>query len=134
MKIELSSKQFRRLLDLVYIGNWVLNSARGNDRIPDFDNVESYIFSQCPKFDMSSLCELSDGEVIPSRAFSEGGIHEAIMDYEDSVFFDILADELSGRDCDTGTIAYDELPLRRECYLNEFLENGITNVSVDIPL
>ena len=27
MQIELSNKEFRRLLDLVYIGNWVLNST-----------------------------------------------------------------------------------------------------------
>ena len=29
MNLELNNKQFRRLLDLVYIGNWVLNSIRG---------------------------------------------------------------------------------------------------------
>lgn len=29
MEIKLTEKQFRRLLDLVYIGNWVLNSTRG---------------------------------------------------------------------------------------------------------
>ena len=28
MNIELTAKEFRRLLDLVYIGNWVLNSTR----------------------------------------------------------------------------------------------------------
>ena len=28
MNLELSRKQFRRLLDLVYIGNWILNSTR----------------------------------------------------------------------------------------------------------
>ena len=33
MEIKLTEKQFRRLLDLVYIGNWVLNSTRGDDRI-----------------------------------------------------------------------------------------------------
>ena len=33
MNIELTAKEFRRLLDLVYIGNWVLNSTRGDDRI-----------------------------------------------------------------------------------------------------
>ena len=27
MNLELSKKQFRRLLDLVYIGNWILNST-----------------------------------------------------------------------------------------------------------
>ena len=29
MELNLTEKQFRRLLDLVYIGNWVLNSTRG---------------------------------------------------------------------------------------------------------
>ena len=32
MNIELTDKEFRRLLDLVYIGNWILNSTRGDDR------------------------------------------------------------------------------------------------------
>ena len=32
MNLELSKKQFRRLLDLVYIGNWILNSTRGDQR------------------------------------------------------------------------------------------------------
>ena len=32
MQIELSKKEFRRLLDMVYIGNWILNSTRGNER------------------------------------------------------------------------------------------------------
>ena len=29
MELHMTEKQFRRLLDLVYIGNWVLNSTRG---------------------------------------------------------------------------------------------------------
>ena len=37
MQIELSKKEFRRLLDLVYMGNWVLNSTRGDDRFQDYD-------------------------------------------------------------------------------------------------
>ncbi len=134
MQIELSTKQFRRLLDMVYIGNWVLNSARGNDRIPDFDEVESFLFSQCPKYGMDTLCETVDGEIIPSRAFSEGGIHEAIMDYEDSVFFEILAEELAHRDMTEEDISADELVLRRESYIREFENNGIINVSVDTDL
>ena len=35
MKLELTDQEFRYLLDLVYIGNWVLNSTRGDDRIED---------------------------------------------------------------------------------------------------
>ena len=29
MELRLTEKQYRRLLDLVYIGNWVLNSTGG---------------------------------------------------------------------------------------------------------
>ena len=29
MTIELTDLEYRRLLDMVYVGNWVLNSARG---------------------------------------------------------------------------------------------------------
>ena len=45
MEIKMTEKQFRRLLDLVYIGNWVLNSARGDDRIRQYDEVESLVFA-----------------------------------------------------------------------------------------
>ena len=37
MKLELTTKQFRRLLDMAYIGNWILNSTRGDDRFKDYD-------------------------------------------------------------------------------------------------
>ena len=43
MKIDLTEKQFRRLLDLVYVGNWVMNSTRGDDRIQEYDDVESAV-------------------------------------------------------------------------------------------
>ena len=40
MQIELTDKEFRRLLDMVYIGNWILNSCRENDRFQDYDDLE----------------------------------------------------------------------------------------------
>lgn len=46
MQLELSKKEFRRLLDMVYIGNWILNSTRGEDRFQDYDKVESLLFEK----------------------------------------------------------------------------------------
>ena len=46
MNLELSKKQFRRLLDLVYIGNWILNSTRGDQRFADYDQEESRLFGR----------------------------------------------------------------------------------------
>ena len=73
MELHLTGKQFRRLLDLVYIGNWVLNSTRGEDRIRDYDQVESLVFSHCLDHGMTPLVELYNGDVIPSRAFARAG-------------------------------------------------------------
>ncbi len=135
MEIKLTQKQFRRLLDLVYIGNWVLNSTRGDDRIKDYDQVESLIFSHCLSRGMAPLVELYEGEIIPSKAFAEGGIHEAIMAYEDSAFFEILAQELALRDMDDPPITqenYDEIMERMDEYMDEFERHGTDNVTVNL--
>ena len=134
MQLELSRKQFRRLLDMAYIGNWIHNSTRGEDRIPDYDEVESLLFAKARAEGMGILAEDYQGEVIPSRAFAEGGIHEAIMDYEDNVFFDILAEDLARRDMDDVPIDdsnYDELASRIEAYISEFERNGTDNIQVN---
>lgn len=134
MNLELSEKEYRRLLDLVYVGNWVMNSMRGDQRIRDYDEVESKCFSYCLKTGMYSLFEMVDGEVVPSANFEDGGIQEAIMDYEDAIFFDILAEELARRDMDFAPIDKSndgELTRRIDEYMAEFEENGLNNVSVD---
>jgi len=134
MKLELTAKQFRRLLDMAYIGNWVLNSTRGDDRFPDYDEVESLLFAQAREEGMGVLAEEWRGEVVPSRAFVEGGIHEAIMEYENNVFFDILAEDLARRDMDDAPIDesnYDELNRRIDAYIAEFEEHGTDNILVD---
>ena len=135
MKLELSKKQFRRLLDLVYIGNWILNSTRGQERFADYDEVESLVFARAAIEGMPGLAELYQGEIVPSRAFVEGGIHEAIAEYENNVFFDILAEDLARRDMDDVPIDesnYAELTSRIDASIAEFEEHGTDNVLVDI--
>ena len=129
MRIDLTAKEFRRLLDLVYIGNWVLNSTRGDDRFQDYDDLESKIFALSP-----ALSELWNGIVVPSRAYAEGGIHEAIACYEDAVFYEILAEELSRRDMNYPDITqenYDEIIGRMERYMDEFRLSGVDRLTLE---
>lgn len=133
MNIELTTKEFRRLLDLVFIGNWVLNSTRGDDRFEDYDNVESKLFALCKGTPMESLVEDYNGKPIPSQAFNDGGIHEAIVNYEDIIFYDVLAEELARRDMgypEITTRNYDELVERMEDYIDEFERNGTDNIII----
>ena len=134
MNIELTEKEFRRLLDLVYVGNWVLNSARGNDRFADYDFLQEKLFALCSEHDMDALITRWYGHVFPSQAYETGGIHEAIVDYEDAVFFDILAEELARRDLDDSVSLPEEnetLSAKMEAYLDEFEQHGIDNLVLD---
>lgn len=135
MNIELTEKEFRRLLDMVYIGNWILNSTRGDDRFEDYDMMQEKLFSLCPGSGMRSLVQTWHGRIYPSKAYEDGGIHEAIADYEDAVFYNILAEELARRDLgleDRDPEDFGELAERMDEYLDEFEKNGLDTISIDI--
>ena len=125
MNIDLTDKEFRRLLDMVYIGNWILNSTRAADRFEDYDIVQEKLFSLCAKNGMRSLIQVWHGHVFPSKAYEDGGIHEAIADYED-------AEELSRRDLGEDIDDFGALTARMDEYMAEFEKNGVANLTVDL--
>lgn len=134
MHIELSNKEFRRLLDMVYIGNWILNSTRGSDRFQDYDDLESKLFALCRTNGMDVLAEDFEDTVIPSRAYEQGGIQEVIAYYEDNVFYEILAEELSRRDMNYADITaenYDEIITRMTQYMQEFEASGLDHLVLE---
>lgn len=135
MNIEFTDKEFRRLLDMVYIGNWILNSTRDDDRFEDYDLLQEKLFALCQSNGMPSLIQRWHGHIFPSRAYEDGGIHEAIADYEDAVFYNILAEELARRDLgleDSDPEDFTELAGRMEDYLAEFDKNGLDTINIDI--
>ena len=134
MHIELTNKEFRRLLDMVYLGNWVLNSTRGNDRFKDYDDLESKLFALCRSNGMDVLAEDWNDAVIPSKAYEAGGIQQVIALYEDNVFYEILAEELSRRDMGYADITednYDEIIGRMDQYMQEFERSGLDRLVLE---
>ena len=123
MNIELTDKEFRRLLDMIYVGNWILNSTRADDRFEDYDLLQEKLFSLCSSNGMRALVQNWHGHVFPSHA------------YEDAVFYNILAEELARRDLgleDTDPDDFTELTARMDEYLSEFDKNGLSTISIDI--
>ena len=134
MQIDLTNQEFRQLLDLVYIGNWILNSTRGEDRFQPYDHLESKLFGLCRENRMKVLVENWNGTDVPSRAYVEGGIQEAIAYYEDNVFYEILAEELARRDMDYPEITdenYDEIVGRMDQYMEEFQDSGVDHLILE---
>lgn len=134
MQIELSAKELRNLLDMVYIGNWVLNSTRGDNRFQIYDDLESKLFAIARESGMKVLAQDWNGTVVPSQAYAEGGIHEAIAYYEDNIFYEILAEELSRRDMNYPDITeenYDEIVGRMNRYMSEFELSGLDHLVLE---
>ena len=134
MHIDLTNREFRMLLDMVYIGNWILNSTRGDDRFKEYDDLESKLFALCRTNGMHILAEDWEDTVIPSKAYAQGGIHEAIALYEDNVFYEILAEELSRRDMGYADITgdnYDEIVSRIQRYMQEFESSGVDRLVLE---
>ena len=66
-----------------------------------------------------------------------GQLRAAIADYEDAVFFDILAEELARRDMDDAAIDesnFAELTRRMDAYMAEFEAHGTDHVQVESDL
>ena len=83
---------------------------------------------------MKVLVEDWNNTTIPSRAYEEGGIHEAIAYYEDNVFYEILAEELSRRDMDYPEINeenYDEIITRMQQYMEVFQISGVDRLILE---
>ncbi len=134
MQIELTKKEFRKLLDLVYLGNWFLNGIRGQDRFKEYDDMESKLFGLCHLNGMEALVDTVEGEHFPSRAYEEGGIQQVIAYYEDTVFYEILAEELSRRDMGYAEITeenYDEIVSRMNGYMSEFEASGLDHLTLE---
>ena len=119
---------------MVYIGNWVLNSTRGDDRFAVYDDLESKLFALARENGMKVLAQDWENTVVPSKAYTEGGIHEAIAYYEDNVFYEILAEELSRRDMNYPEITpdnYDEIIGRMDRYMAEFQLSGLDHLILE---
>ncbi len=132
MHIELSQQDFRRLLDLVFVGNLVLGLPNpGTPEAQEYDRLSRSLFAYCPLVGMGKLSHIVDGEIYPSDEYLDSGIMNKLMDYEDATLYDILAEELARRDLDGQDVdgaQNDALLVRIGEYLEEFDRNGLDNV------
>lgn len=132
MHIDISAGDFKKLLDLVYVGNIVLGLPEPDSRETiEYDRITRGLFAYCPLVGLGLYAHIVDGEVYPSDAYVNSGIMDRLLDYEDATMFDILAEELARRDLegqDVDGAQNDALLNRMSEYLDEFDAHGLDNV------
>ncbi|GGJ00207.1 hypothetical protein GCM10010885_06820 [Alicyclobacillus cellulosilyticus] len=100
MHLELSEEQFRRLVELVYLGNWMANAARDqSDRIVAYEELEQYILAHSRDFSAEDMVEYDEeNDTYYVRQDVEDKLMRLVDEYEDESFWELLALRLAERD------------------------------------
>lgn len=142
MKIEFSADQFRALVELAYLGNWMVNGIRvPADHVERYSQVEQYLFSLAGQFGLRDVAEMYEplAARVPTAAFEER-MAEWIAEYDNQTFWDELVDRLADRDLfiEYGE-AFGALPIEQQLakrepivqrYEREFQEHGLDRVRI----
>ncbi len=139
MDLNLTREQYEKLLELVYLGNWLINAYRTDDYLEDYSDVVSLIFSQAGKAGLEEKAVRDErGEkYLPSFDFEES-LHDYIGEYDSFCFWEELINRLAEREAikEFGSLPLDKIDLdefleKKNKYLRvyeqEVEENGLKN-------
>ncbi|MDP2630698.1 MAG: hypothetical protein Q8P56_04790 [Candidatus Uhrbacteria bacterium] len=145
MTLELTPKQYETLLNLAYLGDWMINGIRTEDeRIAEYSDFMQRLFARAQETECGSLVEFDKklNRFFPTAELEE---HEDVKQYreayDDEIFWSELIDKLSLRDFMASqeaaslatTTPGDSAKVRSDIikkYVTEFEKNGINNVII----
>jgi hypothetical protein len=97
MKLDLEPDEYRKLIDLAYLGEWMINAHHDTDYQDDAaDHVLQRLLSATGLPDADQDPET--GEFFMKSDWVERLYDAYIMDYDDHVFWDELTERLAQRD------------------------------------
>lgn len=99
MKLMLTGKQLEGLVKLVALGNWVVNSWRGEERLEEFDEVESLLLAAAEGEGQTAFVERGEEGRGPCPSVELEEATQPYLDfYDDNTFWDQLIYRLADRD------------------------------------
>ena len=144
MKINITKKQYRLLLDILSIAEWVMDAYKVEEdpKSKPYKEVEQLFLSRAKEFGFDNLVEYDreDDKYYPTREYEDLETDRVFIDeFEDDVFWEELCNRLAKRDLmrthGVEKVARMEILERLttqdkiiEKYQNEFYENGLENL------
>lgn len=144
MKIEISRKEYRVLLDVFHIADWVLHAYKTEEgpETEEFRELEQKFLALAGEMGFGNLVEY-DAETekyFPTREYEDtSAVMEAIVDYDNESFWDELTERLASRDLirqegKDKVLAMDfeerldKIEALRGKYSDEFYQNGLNRL------
>jgi hypothetical protein len=146
MKIEITKEEYRTLLDVLHIADWVLHAYKTEEG-PDteeFRNLEQKFLAMAKEMGFEPFVEY-DPEMqkyFPSREYEEtSSVMDAIVDYDNECFWDEFTERLASRDLNLQegrdkvmAMDFEERLIKtealREKYAKEFERQGLSRVVI----
>jgi len=147
MKIDFTGKEYRCLLDILIIADWVMNAHKVKDdpRTEAYRNLEQKIFAYAKDEGLENLIEYApeSKRYFPTREYDEDDQTRAfIEEFENDTFWTELIDRLVERDLITqvggpenlSKLSFENriektIPLEGK-YATEFETNGLDNLKI----
>jgi hypothetical protein len=143
MKINFTNKEYRLLLDMVEIAEWVLNSHRTDpsDEIKKYSEIYQKVLSYAKEMGFENLITYDKnlGGYYATFEYEESEHMRYIEQFEDDVFWEALPNRLAMRDLvkQVGEKRYMEMEFEERAiklvelesiFYKELNENGIDNL------
>jgi hypothetical protein len=144
MKIEFTNKQYRDLIELLFLGNWMANASRsgakGDERIEKYEEIQDYILSNAQHFQAEDVVKEEGNDFYTTMEFEES-IMPIIDDYNEYTLWEQLPLKLAKRDLlrEIGPVSHlkeehkERMYEIEEQYEIEFEKNGLKNVVILKP-
>ncbi len=146
MKINFTKNEYRLLLDIVYLGQWMLQAYESDHSVEDdeYEMLVQKIYSFGKEMGCGDLVESSKklNKFYPTRLYEdESGIYDNIDRYNADTFWDELINRLAERDARADAEASNqEISSVEEFlkfsaphearYAEEFAKNGLRNLTI----
>ena len=147
MKIDFTKKEFRLLIDLLQIADWVMhsNSIDMPEETKPYWELEQKIFSFAEKIGLGNLItrEIDQKEYLPTQEYEKNSPYmNFIEEFENDSFWDSLIHRLAMRDLfkkegkdrvdNMSTTEYfEKLVTFEQRYQEEFESHGISRLDID---
>lgn len=147
MKVDITKKEYRTLLDLLGIAGWVLHAYRDEDatRTSGYREIEQKLYAKAAEFGCQDLIfhDEEEDQFFPTAEYEEEGpVLNFIDEYNDETFWKELVERLAMRDVlsrigqkEFHAMSVEErmnkLDTAIGIYEEEFAKNGLNRLEID---
>lgn len=140
MTIEFTRDQYRALVQLVHLGDWLAHARKPKPDRKDLRAVEQYVLSRAEEFGAGDIVEEDKDELFLSRKMEES-LDPLITAYDEDAFWTRLVESLAERDLaaehgekGVGRLSDEEYDQqfdeRAAVYEDEFREFGVDRLQI----